>query len=222
MKIVIEQINKTLDEKKIVKNFSFVIDDGGIYALSGKSGSGKTTFLNMILGLEKPDSGKIKYEAHAISDYRADSDTASKQLNSFILCENARAYTFGMVFQQDRLLENKNAIQNILFTSSVDKTIEEIKTELEKLLKGVDLYKNVSELSGGERRRVSILRALFSNDSGIIIMDEPFSGLDAATKETVRTYIKQNLKGRTFVFSTHDASDISYFNAEVIKIGENS
>ena len=174
------------------------------------SGAGKTTLLKLISGIERPDSGIIEG-----GPLRA-----------------------GMVFQEDRLCERYNVIMNIMLTTAgsrisetesstagsgrspgigksvVGKKADDIMKIMKEalcLLPESCLDKPVNELSGGMKRRCAILRAMLSC-SEIIIMDEPFNGLDEENRRKAALYILERLNGRTLIITTHRDEDIELFN----------
>lgn len=117
------------------------------------------------------------------------------------------------VFQEDRLCSQVSAVENCRFFTGKDK---EIRKELEQLLPSDKLDCPVSQLSGGMRRRVSIVAALL-RDSDVILMDEPFNGLDEENKKNVAMYIKNKQNGRICLFTTHSPEEVKLMNAECIK-----
>ena len=113
------------------------------------------------------------------------------------------------VFQEDRLCENLSAASNIRLVCT--KTISD--RELEEAYKAVALQKPVRELSGGMRRRVSILRALLA-DSDCVIMDEPLRGLDEKTRTKTIDYILKKTEGKTLIFVTHEEQEAVWLKAD--------
>ncbi|MCM1049559.1 MAG: ATP-binding cassette domain-containing protein [Clostridiales bacterium] len=155
------------------------------------SGSGKTTLLRMMNRLETSDSGAIEGLPRHI----------------------------GTVFQEDRLCEEYDVIANIMLAvKSRSRTVAEtIKKEASRILPEECLTKKVSELSGGMRRRCAILRALLS-DSELLIMDEPFTGLDNENRRKTAEYILNKLNGRTLIVTTHREEDVKLLGAVKIEI----
>ena len=154
--IVIEGLWKSFGEKTVLHDFSAVLPAGTTTGLMAPSGAGKTTLLRILMGLESSDRGTI------------------------LGLEGLR---LSAVFQEDRLCENLNPVSNLrLVTPSLSRK------EAEEALRAVGLTdclkQPARELSGGMRRRVAILRALLA-DYDLLLLDEPFKGLDQETKETV-------------------------------------
>ncbi len=159
----------------------------GTYAIMGKSGIGKTSLIRAILGLI-PYEGTIDYNSIP---------------------------QFSVVFQEDRLCEGISVRKNIAMVSDVsDKVITEALSEL-----GLEncLNTRVSELSGGMKRRVAILRGLLAN-SNILILDEPFKGLDTDNKIAVMEYVKKKTSDKTVLLITHDLSEAEFFDSEIINL----
>jgi NitT/TauT family transport system ATP-binding protein len=185
--ITIENINKSYNGRKILDNFSTKISLGEVTCIIAPSGMGKTTLLRILMGLEAPDSGKI---------------TGMENLK------------ISAVFQEDRLCENLNPIANIKLVN--DKlTKPQIIEALSAFGLGGSEYQKASELSGGMKRRVAILRALLARYD-IMFMDEPFKGLDKDTKSIVISEILKRTKGKTIVFVTHDIAEIEEMHTQKI------
>ncbi len=119
------------------------------------------------------------------------------------------------VFQEDRLLEGFDVYANIRFVSDVSE--EKAKECLENLGIANELHTKVSLLSGGMRRRVSIARALCS-DFELLVLDEPFKGLDGETKEKTMDYVKSSTSGKTVLLVTHDGGEAEFFGNKIIEI----
>ncbi len=177
-KIILENINKSFDEKTVLRNLSAEFDYGEVSCLMGKSGCGKSTLLNIIMGLLKQDSGTLKGVPPKIS----------------------------AVFQEDRLCEEFSAYTNIRLSCPDDKKDEIIPT-LRLLGLGDSIDKKVSTLSGGMKRRVAIIRAILS-DWDLLIMDEPFKGLDENTRLDVINFVREKTQGKSVIMVTHDEEDI--------------
>ena len=185
----IKNITKTFDGKTVLKNLDMEIPEGWITCIMAPSGAGKTTLLRILMGLEDADSGSVK----GFSRKR-----------------------FSAVFQEERLCEQMSAEQNVLLvTPGLD--VQTIGKELERLGLGADGRQPVSELSGGMRRRVSILRALLA-PYDILFLDEPFQGLDQELKMQVMAYVREKTAGKTVVVVTHDRQEALALGAGVIEL----
>lgn len=187
MPIVMEHIEKKYGELTVFSDYSLEIDEGDTVCLMGASGVGKTTLLFMLAGLVKPDKGVIRgLEGKKIS----------------------------MVFQEDRLIEWADAFTNVaLAANGSDEAF--LRWEFDAV--GLDGYedKPVSEQSGGMRRRVALVRAVCA-ESDVLLLDEPFSGLDEATKQKVIRYLLARKKDRTVILTTHDRADAEKLDAKMI------
>ena len=189
MTIEAEHLFKSYDGKNVLNDFSFDISSDSSYAITGESGAGKTTFLRILLGLEKPDQGRVRL----LGDYKY------SRVNA------------GVVFQEDRLCEAFSAVDNVAMVSR--KLSPRIaREELEKLLPADQLDKPVCELSGGMRRRVCIIRACIV-PSDVIIMDEPFTGLDEENRQNCIRYIR-SIQGTTpLVITAHSLEGLDFCKA---------
>ncbi len=193
-------ISKTFDNSKKIKvlqKISYKFKKGKIYSLMGPSGSGKSTLLNLISLIDRPTSGSVKIENKQI-------DFNNQNKNDIL-----RANKIGIIYQQDNLLPDFNSLENIYLASlsaGVDK-----QTSLNKareLLKKVGLENRSehypSELSGGEKQRVSIARALINNPQ-IILADEPTGSLDLETAKNIFDILKKQINSnRLIIFATHN------------------
>lgn len=158
----------------------------------GPSGSGKTTLLSILAGLVKPDTGTISG------------------------VEKGR---IAMVFQEDRLIEGQDAFSNLMLVLKGRPDKEEMRREYARV--GLVDYegKKVSEFSGGMKRRVAIVRAACA-DAGLVLMDEPFTGLDEAAKRQAIRYVKEKTAGRTVIMVTHDWAEARQMGARVLELAK--
>lgn len=188
--IVLNHISKKYNGTTVFSDFGLTLHPGRIYCLMAPSGAGKTTLLNLLLGLVSPDSGSISgLERQRIS----------------------------AVFQKELLLEQYDALQNIRFVTGKRIAGAELEKRLTALLPKDCLTRPVSEFSGGMKRRLSILRAL-SVPFDLLLMDEPFSGLDYENRIAAIELVKKEAAGKTAVIATHDAQDATLLQAEIITL----
>lgn len=185
--IRLKNVDKSFGKQRVIENFSIEIKDGEKVAFMGRSGAGKTTLLNMILGLIKPDGGEV-----------------------FSDIENV-----GAVFQEDRLIERLSALGNCRAVMKDTGREEEILLKLG--LSGGLERKPVSELSGGERRRASIARALCCGPE-LLILDEPFKGIDGETLPKVTELINELAKESTVILVTHSEDEAKALGARIVEI----
>lgn len=157
----------------------------GATAILGPSGAGKSTLVRLLIGLERPQSGRV---------------------------EGAQG-RLGVVFQEDRLIEGITAPANLEFVAGAGARAQACEL-LKRLGLGEDLQKPVSEYSGGMKRRVAIARALIVQPE-VLIMDEPFRGLDADTREIAARIVRQSAP-RQLVFVTHDPREVELLGARQV------
>ena len=182
---------------KILKKISYNFKLGKIYSLMGPSGSGKSTLLNLLSLIDRPTSGSISIENKMINFENTN--------NNDVL----RSHKIGIIYQQDNLLPDFTALENIYLAGLAggnDKKISILKTK--DLLKKVGLSNRLdhypSQLSGGERQRVSIARALI-NDPQIILADEPTGSLDIRTAKGIFEILQKQINSkRLIIFATHN------------------
>ena len=198
--IKLNNINKSFNNRKnlkVLKKLSYNFKLGKIYSLMGPSGSGKSTLLNLLSLIDRPSSGSITYQ--------------NKQINFDNSKENdiLRANKIGIIYQQDNLLTDFTALENVYLANlTIEKNKEISIAKSRQLLRKVGLSNRVdhfpSELSGGEKQRVSIARALI-NDPQVILADEPTGSLDQVTAVSVFDIIKKQINSnRIIIFATHN------------------
>lgn len=177
---------------QVLKNVSLDIEDKDFVVILGASGSGKSTFLNVISGLERPDSGKVFYDG---LDITALSDN---ELTAF------RKENVGFIFQQYYLLPDMSVDKNVKMGADLAGN-KDYKNVIEAVGLGEKLHKYPSELSGGEQQRVSVARAL-AKKPRVLFLDEPTGALDEQTGRQVLDYICK-LKSQydfTIIMVTHN------------------
>ncbi|MGN0342391.1 MAG: ATP-binding cassette domain-containing protein [Roseburia sp.] len=179
MNIRLNNITKSFGEKTVLRDFSCEIELGDTMVLMGPSGVGKTTLLRILAGLEHADAGTITGLPRHI----------------------------GMVFQEDRLCEDYSVRENLDLVLKRKMSDELLMQHLQEIGLGETLHSPVETLSGGMKRRVAILRAMLP-DNELLLMDEPFSGLDEENRARTLEYIKRHRRDRTLVLVTHDQEDV--------------
>lgn len=212
MFIDIENLNFRYKNSKIdtLKNVSFSMEKGEILSILGESGGGKSTVLRLIAGLETPSGGRLVIDNKTIFDS-----------NTFTLPEKRGV---GMVFQDYALFPHMTVDKNIKFgLNNFDKKEKDIRVR--EMLELVNLQDFASryphELSGGQQQRVAIARALAPKPS-VLLLDEPFSNLDAHLKSKIREELKVilNKTGITAIFVTHDREDVKSIADKVVLLKE--
>ena len=198
--IEISNLTKTFEnlrKVKVLKKINFSFKTGKIYSLMGPSGSGKSTLLNLLSLIDKPTSGIIR-----IGKEQINYDNSKKN-------DILRANKIGIIYQQENLLSDFTALENIYLASLAADNHRELSiSKAQILLKKMGLSKRAehypSELSGGEKQRISIARALINNPQ-IILADEPTGSLDIKTaKEIFDILRKQINSNRIIIFATHN------------------
>ena len=188
--IALENISFSYDQKSIFKDYSISFPAEKLSVIMSPSGSGKTTLLYIIAGLLNVDSGSIYYPK-----------------------DNPK---FSMVFQDSRLIDYITVENNIKLVNS---TLSD--SDISECLDSLGLcgfsHKKVKHLSGGEKQRVAIARAILA-DYDILLLDEPFTGLDNKTKESVMNYIKTKTALKTVLVVTHDKSEAEALCSSVITL----
>jgi lipoprotein-releasing system ATP-binding protein len=191
-------IKKSFGELQVLKGINLEIPQGKIYSIVGSSGAGKTTLLQILGTLSNPDSGDIFYHEKKVSAF------SEKDLSHF------RNKEIGFVFQFHHLLPEFTALENVCIPAFIAK-ISKPKAEkrAKELLDYLGLTDRIehkpSELSGGEKQRVAMARALVNNPS-VVLADEPSGNLDSANRNELHDLLfkLRDDFGQTFIIVTHD------------------
>ncbi len=196
--IDIKNITKSFGSLQVLKGIDLHIDKGEIVSIVGPSGAGKTTLLQIIGTLDRPDSGQV------VIDGIDTSKLSTKKLSDF------RNQHLGFVFQFHQLLPEFSAIENIMIPGYIaGMSQKQAKTRAKELLDFMNLSDRAthkpSELSGGEKQRIAVARALM-NHPAVILADEPSGSLDTKNKEELHQlfFDLRDKFGQTFVIVTHD------------------
>lgn len=184
--LIISNLYKSFGEKPLFRDFNLELKDKQSLCIMGSSGCGKTTLLNIIMGLEPYERGSVLKDARKIS----------------------------AVFQEDRLIEGLTAYRNIALVKK-NEDCELIKSIASKLELSNFLMQKAGALSGGQKRRLSIARALYY-DGELMIFDEAFKGLDKELKGKVLLYVKESTADRQCIFVSHDESENEVFRCKQI------
>jgi len=208
--IIFDKVSKIYGEHKVLNRIKLKIDKGEFIFVIGKSGAGKSTIFHLLMGADQPDEGKITIDGIDM----ADMDSAALQLYR---------RKVGMVWQNFKLLPKKTVFENVSFAlEAIEEAEEEIFLRVPKILKMVGLKdmadKFPAQLSGGEKQRCAIARALIHNPN-LIIADEPTGNLDPQTSlEIIGILKKINKTGVTVILATHDINIVDAAKQRVIEI----
>lgn len=197
--IKLENICKSYNGKHVLKDFSCEFNIGETTVVSGKSGNGKSTLLNVILGLVQADLGSIEGMPDRV----------------------------GTVFQEDRLCEDftvKTAIKMVMDKVSLERSgFSDVDDYIADLLERLELKgfseKKISDLSGGEKRRVAVAR-MIAYFPKVYVLDEALKGLDRHTKHTVMDVLQEETEGKTVIAVTHDRDELKFWNGKVIEVNK--
>ncbi|MDD4291173.1 MAG: ABC transporter ATP-binding protein [Clostridia bacterium] len=184
MEIILKNVSKSFDGKQVIRGLSHTFSSSLPNVITGASGCGKTTLINMLLGTLKPDSGEI------------------------IIPEGTR---FSAVFQEDRLIENMSVFLNVKLVANKNVPREKISRLISEIGLADSEFVQAKDLSGGMKRRTAIARALVA-DFDVLILDEPFNGLDQENKTAVFNLINNYAKDKLIIYVTHDLSVLSDFS----------
>ena len=207
MLLEVKKLKKKFQNKEVLKEVSFEVNEGDVIGIIGPSGCGKSTLLKCINYLLEPSSGEIIFEGKKINK--------NYNLNEY-RCK------IGMVFQQYNLFENLTVLDNIILAPVKHKIMskEEAKKEAYRLLKKIGLYEKRNsyprELSGGQKQRTSIVRALIMKPK-LMLYDEPTTALDPEVKGDVTSLMREIAgEGMSMIIVSHEIEFIKDFASKVI------
>lgn len=196
--ITLQDIHKSFGTLEVLKGIDLTINQGEVVSIVGPSGAGKTTLLQIIGTLDRPDSGRVLFDGIDVSGYK------EKQLSAF------RNRHIGFVFQFHQLLPEFTAVENVMMPALISgASMSDARSRAMEMLDYLRLTERAthkpSELSGGEKQRVAVARALV-NRPQVILADEPSGSLDTQNKEELHQLffdLRREL-GQTFIIVTHD------------------
>lgn len=189
-RVSLDGVSVSFDGVKVLDSLTFSADAGTVTCVTGASGAGKTTLLRALAGLAKPDAGRV------------------------VVPDGAR---FGVVFQEDRLLESLSAFDNVAFAVRGRPDERAVADELTALGLGGVMFQPVKTMSGGMKRRVALARALCA-DASVVLLDEPFKGLDDALKDAVIARVLERVKGKTLIVAAHDGREMDKLGGRIVRI----
>ena len=187
--LIIREVSRSFNGKKVLDRFSAELRQGKRYCLMAPSGAGKTTLLRILAGLDTGYTGSI---------------------------EGLSGCRITMQFQEDRLLEHLDAADNIRFVSP-GIPLTEIETALSVVGLSAENRQPVGEYSGGMQRRVSLVRALLY-PADLLLLDEPFTGLDKASLEKAVRFLLERSSGKTLLFTTHLEEEARRCGAKILHL----
>lgn len=208
--ITFQSVSKIYDNYSALEDLSFRIEDKEFVSLVGRSGAGKSTVIKLLLKEEEPSRGKIFFKGIDVTSLRGKTITAYRR-------------RIGTVFQDFRLLNSKNVYENVAFAMEAGgRKEDEIKADVPQVLEIVGLKGKegnfVPQLSGGEKQRVSLARALVQRPE-VILADEPTGNLDPIhTWEIVKLLLKINEFGTAVMLATHDKDIVDFLKRRVITL----
>lgn len=193
-------IKKSFGKLNVLNGVNLTIDKGEIVSIVGPSGAGKTTLIQILGSLDRPDEGEVYFQKNKLSDLKG------KKLNRF------RNQNIGFVFQFHHLLPEFTALENICIPAFIaGNSKKQAKNKAIELLKELQIFDRMkhkpSELSGGEKQRVAVARALINNPM-IIFADEPSGNLDTKNREALHDlfFILRKKYNQGYVIVTHDTN----------------
>jgi phospholipid/cholesterol/gamma-HCH transport system ATP-binding protein len=206
-------VHLSFDDRKVLDGLSFTVRRGETKIILGGSGGGKSTTIKLLLGLLKPDEGRILVDGEDITDYsEAEMMSVRKKM--------------GMVFQEGALFDSLSVYDNVAYRLHEQAVPEdEVEEEVRRMLRFVNLEDAIDkmpiELSGGMRRRVGIARALVGGPK-IVMFDEPTAGLDPPTARTIcELAIKlRDLEDVSSIFVTHEMNNVKYLTNEYAVVND--
>ncbi len=212
--VVFDRVTLAFDEKVILRNVGFTLKTGHTKVFLGASGAGKSTILRLILGLLKPDEGRIFVNGERVDDMAEDQLMAVRA-------------DLGMVFQEGALFDSLSVRENVGYKlfEELNWPLADANRRVEEVLGFIGLGEFIdrmpSELSGGQRRRVAIARAMAAKPR-ILLYDEPTTGLDPITAVTVDDEIikLRDLEGVSSILVTHQLRDAFYIAEHAARRGE--
>lgn len=200
MSLSLKNVSKTFVGKKVVDNVSFSLDKPGVYGLLGTNGAGKTTTIRMLLGIIKKDSGEITWKGKAVD---------RKNVNFGYLPEERGVYPKTKIFDQLMYFAELKGMKKQDAINSINKWAKELKVE-------EYLQMPAEKLSKGNQQKIQFMTAIIHNPE-LVVLDEPFSGLDPVNTEILKNIIIDLIKnGKYVIMSAHQMATIEEFCKDIL------
>ena len=200
MSLVLKNVSKTFVGKKAVDNVSFSLEKPGVYGLLGTNGAGKTTTIRMLLGIIKKDSGEITWKGNAVD---------RKNVNFGYLPEERGVYPKTKIFDQLMYFAELKGMKKETAVESINKWAKELKVE-------EYLQMPAEKLSKGNQQKIQFMTAIIHNPE-LVVLDEPFSGLDPVNTEILKNIIIDLVKnGKYVIMSAHQMATIEEFCSDIL------
>lgn len=204
MELILKNVSKTFIGKKVVDNISFSLEEPGVFGLLGTNGAGKTTTIRMLLGIIKKDSGEITWNGKKVD---------RKSVNFGYLPEERGVYPKVKIYDQLMYFAELKGMKR----SEADKTIN----EWAKRLKVEEYMQQPAEkLSKGNQQKIQFMTAVIHNPE-LVVLDEPFSGLDPVNTELLKNIIINLVKnGKYVIMSAHQMATIEEFCSDILTLNK--
>ena len=200
MSLILKNVSKTFVGKKAVDNVSFSLEKPGVYGLLGTNGAGKTTTIRMLLGIIKKDSGEITWKGKAVK---------RKNVNFGYLPEERGVYPKTKIFDQLMYFAELKGMKKEEAVNSINKWAKELKVE-------DYLQMPAEKLSKGNQQKIQFMTAIIHNPE-LVVLDEPFSGLDPVNTEILKNIIIDLIKnGKYVIMSAHQMATIEEFCSDIL------
>ncbi len=210
--IIFKEVQKSYGRVKVLDQVNLVIEPGEFVSIVGPSGAGKSTLVHALIGAERIQSGKISVEGFVVNEMK----------------EKALQYyrrKIGVIFQDYKLLPQKNVYENVAFALEVcGYDSKDIKRKVAEVLDTVGMRPKAKQfphqLSGGEKQRTAIARALV-HDPSLIVADEPTGNLDPETaKDIIGLLLKIHESGTTVILTTHNRENVDLIKKRVVRLDD--
>ena len=204
MSLILKNVSKSFAEKKAVDNISFSLTKPGVYGLLGTNGAGKTTTIRMLLGIIKKDSGEITWKGKNVD---------RKHVRFGYLPEERGIYPKTKIIEQLMYFAELKGMKKQEAAKEIDYWLKRLKVEEYKELQA-------EKLSKGNQQKIQFITAILNNPE-LIVLDEPFSGLDPINTELLKEVIIELVqKGKYIIMSSHQMSSIEEFCKDVVIINK--